>query len=398
MYEEEVNPMTRIRYAMTIATMAAVWVLLTAAPVLAFDAREGDTVAVGPGEVINEDLYLAGRTVTSNGVVNADIFAAGQTVTVGGQIANGATLAGQMIMLNADVGHGARLGGANIDVSGTIGRDLMAAGATVTIAEGAVVKGDLVCGAGTAFIRGDVKGDVWGGAEELIIEGSVGGNVNVGVSTLTIRPGATIAGNLNYAAPSESTIPAGAVKGTVTFTQQVQDQAEEGARRGLGALAPLAFFAGITWKVIAYLMAFITGLVLIVISPRRMSGAAASIRNETGAAAGYGALALFVVPIAAIVVCITIIGTPLGAISLLLWGILLYLSQLPVALFFGHLVLGRNKPLEGNGFMIGALALGLLLLTLVRAIPLVGLFVGLAMALFGMGAFVVGERRLRENR
>jgi cytoskeletal protein CcmA (bactofilin family) len=390
--------MTHIRHAVMVATLAAVWLLLTAAPVLAFDARTGDTVTVGPGDVVDEDLYLAGSSVMSNGTVNADIFAAGQTLTIGGQVANGVTLAGQTVMLSADVGHGARVAGATIDVSGTIGRDLMAAGATVTITEGAVVNGDLVCGAGTAFIRGDVKGDVWGGADELVIEGSIDGNVNVGVGTLTIKPGATIAGNLNYSAPAEAVIPPGTVQGTVAFTQQVRDDAGKTAGKGLGALAPLAFFAGITWKVIAYLMAFITGVVLIVISPRRMSGAAAAIRNDTGAAAGYGALALFVVPIAAIVVCITVIGIPLGVISLLLWGILLYLSQLPVALFFGHLVLGRTKPLEGNGFMIGALALGLLLLTLVRAIPFVGLFVGLATALFGMGAFVVGERHRQESR
>jgi len=385
--------MTRIRHAVVIAVMAALCLLLMTAPVLAFDAREGDTVAVGPGEVVNEDLYLAGRTVTSNGVVNADIFAAGQTVSIGGEVANGVTLAGQTVTLSAEVGHGARVAGSTIDVTGTIGRDLIAAGATVTVAAGARVAGDLVCGAGTAFLRGDVEGDVWGGAEELVIEGSVGGNVDVGVGTLTLRPGATIAGNLTYTARSEATIPAGAVKGTVTFTQQLPDDAGKEAGKGLGALAPLAFFAGLTWKVIAFLMAFITGLVLIAVSPRRMSGAATAVRDDTGATAGYGALALFAVPIAAVVVCITIVGIPLGVISLLLWGILLYLSQLPVALFFGHLILGRNRPLQGKGFMIGALALGLFLLTLVRAIPLVGLFVGLATAMFGMGAYVVGERQ-----
>jgi hypothetical protein len=113
--------------------------------------------------------------------------------------------------------------------------------------------------------------------------------------------------------------------------------------------------------------------------------------------AGYGAIALFVTPLAAIVVCATVVGLPLGIITLLLWGILLYLSQIPVSLFIGHAILGRNKPLESKGYMIGCLALGLLLLTLARAIPFVGFFVALATALFGLGAFVVTERRLMRS-
>jgi len=188
------------------------------------------------------------------------------------------------------------------------------------------------------------------------------------------------------------------VKGTVTYTERTET--DQGPRPGKEwrALGPLAFFAGLTWKVIAYLMAFLTGLILILLAPWRMAGAATSIRTDTGPVAGYGAIALFVTPIAALVVCLTVIGLPLGIITLLLWGILLYLSQIPVSLFIGHAILGRNKPLESKGYMIGCLALGLLLLTLARAIPFVGFLVSLASGLFGLGAFVVTERRLRRSQ
>jgi len=163
------------------------------------------------------------------------------------------------------------------------------------------------------------------------------------------------------------------------------------------AFAPLAFFAGLTWQVVIYLMAFITGLVLILIAPRRMAAAAMAIRTETGRVAGYGAIALFAVPLAALVLAITVVGLPLGIITMLLWGILLYLSQLPVSIVVGHLILGRRKPLEGKGFMIGSLALGLLVLALLKWIPFLGFFVSLAIALFGMGAFVVTCRRWMQS-
>ncbi|MEJ5200579.1 MAG: hypothetical protein WHX53_16820, partial [Anaerolineae bacterium] len=36
----------------------------------AFDGRSGDTVVIGKDEVINDDLFVAGETVTVDGTVN----------------------------------------------------------------------------------------------------------------------------------------------------------------------------------------------------------------------------------------------------------------------------------------------------------------------------------------
>jgi len=45
--------------------------------------------------------------------------------------------------------------------------------------------------------------------------------------------------------------------------------------------------------------------------------------------------------------------------------------------------------------MVGALALGLVILRLLRLIPYLGFFIGLAVILFGLGAVVVTLRRRR---
>ena len=384
---------TAKRAFLVVATLALA-LALTAMPVLAFDMRASDTVTVSSGEKVDEDLYLAGRTLGINATVNADVFAAGQTVTIDGTVANGVTVAGQTVVVNANVSHGVRVGGQVVTIGGSIGRDLLAGCSDLFVSDTAVIAGDLAFGAATALISGKVDGNVRGGAEKLVIEGAIGGDVDVQVGTLEVAPGATIAGNLTYSGPNEATIPAGAVEGTVTFTERVDDETKAEVSKGLSALAPLAFFAGLTWKVIAYLMAFVTGLALILLAQRRMAGASSVIRTDTGPVAGWGALALLVTPLAAGVVCVTVIGLPLGIIALVLWGILLYLCQLPVGLLLGHLILGQNKPLESKGFMIGSLALGLLILSLLRAIPVIGFFIWFATALFGFGAFVVNERRL----
>ncbi len=387
--------------ALRATTIGLLVLLLTAAaavPVLAFDSRAGDIVTVGGGEEVQGDLYLGGRAVTTTGIVHGSVFAAGQTVYIGGTIDDGATVAGQTVTLSGSIGRGVRAVASTVDATGDIEGDLVAGCGALTVADGARVGEDLVFAAGQVYVRGDVEGGLKGGAETLVIEGRVGGDVTVEVGTLEVKPGAVIEGNLSYTADTETDIPAGAVKGSVAFTERIEEEDTEGIREGLGALGPFFFLAGITWKIVAYLMAFVAGIMLILLFPGRMAGASDAIRTHTGASAAWGAIALFVTPLAAIVVSITVVGLPIGLISLALWGIMLYLSQLPVSLLIGHLILGHSKPLEGRGFMIGSLALGLLILTLLRVIPLIGFFVWLAIAMFGMGAFVVMGKRMIEAR
>jgi hypothetical protein len=68
----------------------------------------------------------------------------------------------------------------------------------------------------------------------------------------------------------------------------------------------------------------------------------------------------------------TVIGIPLALVSLVIWGVLLYLSQIPVALIIGWLILTRGKETTSTGLLIGALALGLFILHLIGLIPVFG--------------------------
>ena len=368
-------------------------VLLSSAPVMALDGRAGDAVAVGSDEDIQEDLYLAGRTITTSADVDGDVFVAGQTVTIGGDISGGVTVGAQTLSINGDVEGGVRAGGQTVDVAGNIARDLVVGCATLILNSDASIGDDLYVGAGDAALRGDIGGDIYGGAESMVIAGTVGGDVHVEVGSLDIEPGAIIEGNLWYSAPAEVTIPKGSVKGDVTFTERVTDEDRQAAQ-GAGALAPFMFFASFTWRLIAYLMALVTGIIMILLLPRAMSAAPMAIRSQTGPVAGWGAIVLFLTPLAAIILCITVVGLPVGLIAFVLWGVLLYIAQIPVAIFIGYLILGRSRTLEGKGFMIGCLALGLLLISLVKLIPFVGFFVSLAVAVFGIGALLIVDRKM----
>ncbi|MFC1861409.1 hypothetical protein ACFLYL_03970 [Chloroflexota bacterium] len=92
-------------------------------------------------------------------------------------------------------------------------------------------------------------------------------------------------------------------------------------------------------------------------------------------------------------VCITVIGIPLGLISLALYGIAIYLAQIIVGLAIGRAIIRPSKEVEHKGLLVGALALGLVILSLL--IPYFNILIVLATMLFGLGTLVVSERRLR---
>ena len=110
---------------------------------------------------------------------------------------------------------------------------------------------------------------------------------------------------------------------------------------------------------------------------------------------GWGAIILFATPIAAIVTFITVIGVPVGLIGLTLYGIAIYLSQIAVGLFIGYWIIGYFSNVESRGILVGALALGLAVLTLLKLIPYVGFPLWLATVLFGIGAMLLSQKTLR---
>ncbi len=359
--------------------------IFVATPVLAADFRSGDTVTVASGEVVDGDLYVAGSDIIIDGTVNGDIFGVGRSLTINGIVNGGVSFAGQILTVNGEIAHGARLAGQTINVSGNIGRDLMVAGADATVTSTAKIGSDLILAVGTSRIDGHINGNIAGGASEVTITDGVGGNIELEADKLTIASTANIQGNLTYTSQSEANIQSGAqIGGTTTHRlPEVREPAKAGPLAGVGG------------KVIAFLMTLLLGIVIILVAPRRTASIADSMRKKPWPSLGWGALILFATPIAAIITLITVVGVPVALIGLTLYGIAIYLSQIAVGLFIGCWIIGYFREVETRGILVGALALGFTILTLLKLIPYVGFPLWLATVLFGLGALLVSERRLR---
>ena len=361
-----------IHKGIAITLIVMLLTVFTAVPAMAFDVRSGDTVTVPSGEAVDGPLFVAAaQTITIDGTVNGGLWAASRTINVNG------TVNGSVIAI-----------GQTINISGVVGGNVIVGCLNLNITNTATIKGSILFAAGIAQINGAVQG----GSNILPIlplSNEVKENVALQLGISTILPMAGIPGDLSYTDGQESNVQSGA-----QFLGKTAD-ASPPAEHGSAIFGSFLPFLGALGWLIYFLIALVTGLTIILIAPRRLTSIADSIRTCPGRCAGWGAIVLIVTPIAAIIVGLTIVGIAVGVITMALYAIALYLAQIPVSLLIGKLIIGRSRPLEGKGIMIGALAVGLAIITLLELIPYFGIFIGLAVIIFGLGAAVISEKQRR---
>ena len=374
--------------ALVTTLVVTLLMIFATVPVVALDVRNGESVTVASGEVVDDNLFVAADTITIDGTVNGDLGAIGTTVTINGVVNGSVLAAGQIININGHVEHTVWAVGQTINVGGSINGNLQVAGLSVNIASTATIKGNLLFVAGITSIENPIEVGINRGGEAINSNG-IRGNADLEVMGLTLFPTANIQNDLSYGS-GEGVHVQSRTQIAAAATHKLPPAKPDPARA-----FPFALFTGVLGKLTSFLMAFAAGLVIILLVPRHLTSVAESIRARPWASLGWGAVILFVTPIAAILVCFTIVGISVGLIALLFYGVALYLAQIPVALFLGRWIIGSFRPVEGKAIMLGALALGLVIIHLLKLIPYFGFFVGLVVILFGLGAVVVWARKRR---
>jgi len=371
------------------AVLAVSFLCIT--PVNAADIRNGERLTIPAGDVINDDLYLFGSNITIDGQVNGDVIVFGNRITINGDINGGIIGAGQDIMVKGQVKDSVRVAASTIDIDSSIGGDLVVAASYVTIVQSGSVGRDLLVAAAAVQVNGPVGKDIRGNAGKLVINSSVGGNVDMTGGDVKLEPAASIAGNLTY--KSERTAEQAkdaTVKGEIKHVLPPQPQPSgETIGQAIGGLvaAVVGFFVILLLvvAVIKYAAALLTGIVFILLARKYIPGLLETLKSNPWPCVGYGALVLFLAPVAIAVACGLVIGIPLGLAALALYILAVYLGHIFTGLFIGKWLLRQHADANSAGKLIAALALGLLIVYLCSLIPFIGCLAGLAVILFGLG-------------
>jgi hypothetical protein len=369
------------------ALLAASWLWL-ASPggALAAEIRGGPSALVAPGETIDDDLFAGGgQTVTIGGHVTGDAYAAGQTVIVTGTIDGDLLAAAQQVIVDGSIGGNVRAAGATVTINGNVGHSVTSAAQQVDLSSNGRVGGSVVALAQTIDTFGWVGRGMTVAGGTLQLAGPVGGPVFARVENLSVAPTAHLAGSLDYQAKQEATVPAGTVTGTVQYTPAPQQTSRPApVLNGLFDLGGLIGLCG----------SFLIGALALVLLPRPSARALELGRQQPWQSFGLGLLAFVGVPLATLLVGVTLIGLPVAVCMLALYVLGLLLAWPAVALVVGTQLVRLVRP-DRPLPVLGGLALGLIVLHLVTHLPFVGGLVAFCAIVFGLGMLVQALRRWR---
>ncbi|MCR4325921.1 MAG: FapA family protein [Patescibacteria group bacterium] len=358
-------------------TLAALLIV----PMLAFAAqfRAEEQPSLSSGETVNDDLYMAGGVVTSSGDVRGDLVAGGGSVLVSGAVSSDLIVGGGNITILGAVGDDVRAGGGNIIVSGDVGGDIVAGGGQIQLT-GKNIGGDVAIGGGSVRIDSSVGGDVKVGGGDVYINGPVAGNVELDADKITLGPNADIGGNLTYTSVKEATLEEGAVvRGETDFT----------ARKARGEMGGAALAGIFTLALLAkFLMLFVGALILLLIFRKYPAELVERAMDNPLREMGRGVVFLIVTPVVSVVLLVSVIGIPLGALGLLVFGAAMVFASLVAPIILGSIA--HRWIFKPSDYQVSwkTILLGVALYILIGIIPIIGWIAKLVLIVLALGAML----------
>lgn len=353
--------------------------LVLSAPSVAFGAtfRGGETSITPENGHIDDDLYIAGQTVSVKGAVYGDVYSAGSNVYLSGSISGDFVAAGGSVHVSGSVSDDTRVAGGTVILDGFIGDDAILAGGDVSFPNGQV-NGDLTVAGGTVRLIGDVGHNLRIRGGDVFIDGIIGGDVNIVADKITIGSSARINGNLTYKSHTMATIQDGAViKGSTDFTE-----VKMSGKGNAGALVAL-----FTVVALLKLMMLIVGSLFIAVFLKRYANAVAHhIHTNPALEMFRGFVVMIVLPIFSVLLLCTVIGIPFGVIGLLSFFILMILGCLLAPIGVAGFLEGRHATGKWHAITKRSVIFGAFIYWLVGIIPVVGFFVQMALACAALGA------------
>lgn len=248
----------------------------------------------------------------------------------------------------------------------------------VAVEPGETVEGVFVA-SGDVRIAGDVDGDVIVASGDVLVSGRIEGDLFVASGAARLLPSAEVTGDVGY----------GDERPQVALDARVHGDVH---REDWPALADaLPWVGGFLFWLAIGLSLLALGALLMLIAPRAAESLEARSRERIGPLIAIGIAILIALPVTAFLAAITVFGLPLA------FGVLLSLLPLgAVAYVAAAYALGRRMVKPPRHRMLAFLA-GLGVLRLAALVPILGLLVGLAAVVFGLGLIGAAIGAARET-
>jgi cytoskeletal protein CcmA (bactofilin family) len=338
------------------------------------ETRKGESVGVAQEETINGDIFLFGERVRIDGTVKGDVFLFGHDATVSGHVEGDVFGFAQQLQVNGQVDGNIRAFTNTLTIRGNVGKNVLTFDERVDFEPAAKVGGSLTIFVENLSLDGTLGRDLLIFGKHLSISGKVRGGIRMKGNALTINAGAEVDGPIRYDGDNPAEVSSQAkLASPVEF-----HKLEHKPRYVQGHYY--------IWRVIWTAAFILFGMVLVLLMPK-FAEETVRAAELVAAPIGLGVLVLFGVPIAAVIACVTVVGIPLGVLTLGFWLLMLCCAELVVGTVVGGWILGLSRDIWG---LIGRMAAGFVVVriiyTFMEQVPVLGLLGALGILTWGMGA------------
>src|SRR3989338_8784620 len=294
---------------------------------------------------------------------------------------------GGTVIVNGKVGGDIRIGGGNVTITAAVGGDVLAGGGASSLANSSQVCGGRVLGGGAVLVDAPIAGDVRIGGGLVNINSRIGGDVIIEADQeLVFGSKSVITGKIKYRGIKEAVVEEGAQISEIEFSKLAR---KGGAKGAVGGIA-----GAVVWTI----GMIIAGLLLLKFFRRRVRTVVDRAFDRPWLNLGIGFLFAVALPVAGVILLITIVGV-YAALILFAWLGLIYLVvSVIAAMFLGATILRWLKKSEGLRWT--TLVLGAVLLMILKFIPFVCWLACLVIWLIAFGATLrtVKERIIEEEQ
>lgn len=340
--------------------------------------RTGDAVSVAANQTVEGNYYGVGGTVSLSGSITGDAILAGGNVTINGTVAEDVFALGGTINVSASTTDDVRIIGGDVTIAGPVGGSLIIVGGRVTVLSSATIAGDVLVYGGDVTIDGTIQGSILGTIERLRVNGQVGGGVTVTTAYLTLGEQAQIKGDVAYTSDNELNRAAGTtVVGSIVKNAVAGDVNQKTAFRT---------------EVITFLISLFATLSLYLLARKRVDALAAESTKRYSFKLLIGFAVLFLVPIAVVILLVSVLGIFVGLIGLFAFCALFLLTLPLMSIVLGAIVLKFvNKQ---NKITVPWIIVGAILIHAALLVPVLGFVLVSLLFLVTLGNVLITSWRL----
>ena len=326
--------------------------------------------------------YAGGDNIVANGHFFNDVIIAGNNVTIDGIVDGDVIAAGANIIINAEIRGNIRAAGNSVTINGTVKKNTTIFAGQIMINATANLERDLTAFGGILDIYSPVAGKVYANAGQISINNILANDVDLNESSqLSIGAAGKILGNLEYQATADQALTnmEDKVEGQVIRQEPSAEKKNAAEKNILSKYTTASFWL---WSIIKLLSLLLTGLIFVNIFKDKTTAAVTQMHCCPGKNLLRGIIISICAPFLCFIAMLTVIGLPLGLISLLAYGITIYLAMIIAGTAMGKAILPNTKSLVGPAF------LGIIILWLIKLIPFVGGVAFCLAILMAIGAFL----------